>query len=125
MTTIEIASQACVRIGRPQWLVVHYRRDDEGYGDWSLHAWGDIAPDAITGFPGGHPFAGADAYGRVDIAIVRTGDNAGASGAGLLAALMFDAIGEGSSQIQVSGVASTPEGVPISLQFSSASVTVR
>ena len=65
------------------------------------------------------------AAGRVDIAIVRTGDNAGASGAGLLAALMFDAVGEGNSQIQVSGVASTPEGVPIPLQFSSASVTVR
>jgi hypothetical protein len=65
------------------------------------------------------------AAGRVDIAIVRTGDNAGASGAGLLAALMFDTVGEGSSQIQVSGVASTPEGVPIPLQFSSASVTVR
>ena len=63
--------------------------------------------------------------GRVDIAVVRTGDNAGASGAGLLAALMFDAIGEGSSQIQVSGVASSPEGIPLPLTFSSANVTVR
>ena len=63
--------------------------------------------------------------GRVDIAVVRTGDNAGASGAGLLAALMFDAVGEGSSQIQVSGVASSPEGVPLPLTFSSANVTVR
>jgi hypothetical protein len=63
--------------------------------------------------------------GRVDIAIVRTGDNAGASGAGLLAALMFDAIGEGTSLIQVSGVASSPEGVPLTLQFSPASVTAR
>ncbi|WP_203763207.1 pullulanase-type alpha-1,6-glucosidase [Actinoplanes nipponensis] len=65
MTTIEIASpEALTRLSRPQWLVVHYRREDEGYGDWSLHAWGDIAPDAITGFPGGHPFAGEDSYGR-------------------------------------------------------------
>ena len=63
--------------------------------------------------------------GRVDIAVVRTGDNAGASGAGLLAALMFDAVGQGTSLIQVSGVASSPEGVPIPLQFSPASVTVR
>ena len=63
--------------------------------------------------------------GRVDIAVVRTGDNAGASGAGLLAALMFDAVGEGNSLIQVSGVASSPEGVPIMLQFSPAAVTVR
>ena len=39
---------ALTRLSRPQWLVVHYRREDESYGDWSLHAWGDIAPDAIT-----------------------------------------------------------------------------
>ena len=50
------------------------------------------------------------ATGRVDIAITRTGDSAGASGAGLLASLMFDAVGPGKSLIQVSGVASTPEG---------------
>ena len=72
--------------------------------------------------PYAHSVAGA---GRVDIAVVRTGDSAGASGAGLLAALMFDAVGEGNSLIQVSGVASTPEAVPIQLQFSPASVTVR
>jgi general secretion pathway protein D len=65
------------------------------------------------------------AAGRVDIAVVRSGDSAGASGAGLLAALMFDAVGEGNSLIQVSGVASSPEGVPLTLQFSPAAVTVR
>ena len=65
------------------------------------------------------------AAGRVDIAVARTGDQAGASGAGLLAALLFDAVGPGNSLIQVSGVASTPEGVPIQLQFNPASVTVR
>ena len=48
------------------------------------------------------------ATGRVDIAITRTADQAGASGSGLLAALVFDAIGPGGSMIQVSGVASTP-----------------
>ncbi|AGZ40477.1 pullulanase-type alpha-1,6-glucosidase [Actinoplanes friuliensis] len=65
MTTIEIDSpEVSTALSRPSWLVVHYRREDEGYGDWSLHAWGDIAPGAITGFPGGHPFAGEDAYGR-------------------------------------------------------------
>jgi pullulanase len=75
VTTIEIASpEALTELSRPQWLVVHYRREDEGYGDWSLHAWGDIAPDAITGFPGGHPFAGADSYGR--FAWVRLADAA-------------------------------------------------
>ena len=53
------------------------------------------------------------APGRVDIAITRTGDQTGASGAGLLAALLFDAVGPGNSTIQVSGVASTPEGAPM------------
>ncbi len=65
------------------------------------------------------------ATGRVDIAITRTSDSAGASGAGLLAALVFDAIGPGNSTIQVSGVASTPEGAPIALQFNPVTVTVR
>jgi pullulanase len=59
---------------RPQWLLVHYRRDDAGYGDWALHAWGDIAPGQATGYPGGHPFAGEDAYGR--FAWVRLADGA-------------------------------------------------
>jgi type II secretory pathway component GspD/PulD (secretin) len=65
------------------------------------------------------------ATGRVDIAITRTADQAGASGAGLLAALVFDAVGPGGSMIQVSGVASTPEGAPITLQFTPVNVTVR
>ncbi len=65
------------------------------------------------------------AAGRVDIAIARTGDQVGASGAGLLAALLFDAVGPGSSVIQTSGVASTPEGGAITMQFSPVTVTVR
>jgi len=65
------------------------------------------------------------AAGRVDIAITRTADQSGASGAGLLAALVFDAVGPGGSVIQVSGVASTPEGAPINLQFNPVTVTVR
>src|SRR4051794_8907179 len=65
------------------------------------------------------------ATGRVDIAIPRTADQSGASGAGLLAALVFDAVGPGGSVIQVSGVASTPEGAPINLQFNPVTVTVR
>ena len=51
--------------------------------------------------------------GRVDIAITRAGDQTGASGAGLLAALLFDAVGPGGSVIQVSGVANAPDGAPI------------
>ena len=65
------------------------------------------------------------AAGRVDIAITRTGDQTGASGTGLLAALLFDAVGQGGSMIQVTGVASAPDGSAIPLQFSSPTVTVR
>ena len=65
------------------------------------------------------------AAGRVDIVVTRTPDQTGASGAGLLAALIFDAVGPGGSVIQVSGVANTPEGTPIPLAFSPVTVTVR
>ncbi|HEV7962033.1 MAG TPA: pullulanase-type alpha-1,6-glucosidase [Actinoplanes sp.] len=75
MTTTEIApATPTAMLSRPRWLVVHYRREDSGYGDWALHAWGDIAADQVTGFPGGHPFAGEDSYGR--FAWVRLADNA-------------------------------------------------
>lgn len=63
--------------------------------------------------------------GRVDIAITRTADRIGASGAGLLTALVFDAVGPGNSTIQVAGVASTPEGEPVQLQFRPATISVR
>jgi type II secretory pathway component GspD/PulD (secretin) len=65
------------------------------------------------------------ASGRVDIAITRTGDQVGASGSGLLAALLFDAVGPGSAVVTASGVASTPEGAAVPLQFSPVTVTVR
>ncbi|GGQ50927.1 pullulanase-type alpha-1,6-glucosidase [Couchioplanes azureus] len=62
MTTIEIApADARTAPHRPQWLVVHF---DAGADDRMLYAWGDIHPAAFTGFPGGQPFAGEDAYGR-------------------------------------------------------------
>ena len=63
--------------------------------------------------------------GRVDIVVTRTGDQIGASGAGLLASLLFDAVGPGNSLIQVSGVATAPDGSPLPLQFSPVTVTVR
>jgi general secretion pathway protein D len=63
--------------------------------------------------------------GRVDIAIARTGDQTGASGAGLLAALVFDALSPGSSTISVTGVANSPDGLPITLTFAPVTVTVR
>jgi hypothetical protein len=63
--------------------------------------------------------------GRVDIAVARSGDQTGASGAGLLAALMFDAIAPGSSTISVSGVGTTPDGAPVAISFSPVTITVR
>ena len=65
------------------------------------------------------------AAGRVDIVITRTGDQTGAAGAGLLASLLFDAVGAGGSLIQVSGVATAPDGSPVPVQFSPVTVTVR
>jgi general secretion pathway protein D len=65
------------------------------------------------------------ALGRVDIAVSRTGDQTGASGGGLIGAIIFDAIAPGTSQISVSGVANTPEGTQVPLNFSPVTVTVR
>jgi hypothetical protein len=66
------------------------------------------------------------AAGRVDIAIVRTGDATGVAGTGLLAAILFDAVGGGPASFSVTGTAAGPRGTPVPLQFSPApSVTVR
>lgn len=45
------------------YALVHYRRADGNYADWSLYAWGDIAEGESTPWPTGHPFVGRDAYG--------------------------------------------------------------
>ena len=55
----------------------------------------------------------ADARGRVDIAIVRPGDATGVAGTGLLAALLFDAVGAGPANLTVTGTGSAPGGAPI------------
>lgn len=65
------------------------------------------------------------ANGRVDIAISRAGDQTGASGAGLLAAMLFDALAPGNSAISVTGVANGPDGAPVTVTFSPVTVTVR
>jgi general secretion pathway protein D len=65
------------------------------------------------------------ATGRVDLAFVRTGDKVGASGSGLLAALQFDAVGAGSSQLTISGTLANPTGGAIPVQFIPATVVVR
>lgn len=65
------------------------------------------------------------ANGRIDITMTRTGDQAGASGSGLLAAILFDAVGAGTAVISTSGVVTAPDGTSMPVQFMPASVTVR
>lgn len=66
------------------------------------------------------------AAGRIDIAIVRTGDVTGVAGTGLLAALLFDAIGAGPANLLVTASATAPSGMPVPLQFAPIpGVTVR
>jgi type II secretory pathway component GspD/PulD (secretin) len=65
------------------------------------------------------------AQGRLDITMTRTGDQTGASGAGLLAAVLFDAVAPGVAPLAMSGVATTPQGQPIPLSFAPVPVTIR
>ena len=66
-----------------------------------------------------------NATGRVDITVARTGDQIGASGAGLIGSLFFDAVAPGQSNIQVNGIGTGPDGAPVQIQFSPVTVTVR
>jgi general secretion pathway protein D len=64
--------------------------------------------------------------GRIDIAIVRAGDATGVSGTGLLAAVLFDAVGAGAANLSVTGTATAPGGGGASLQVAPApAVNVR
>jgi general secretion pathway protein D len=63
--------------------------------------------------------------GRVDISVTRTGDQTGASGTGLLAALVFDAVAPGTATFTLTGVAATADGRTVPVTFIPATVTVR
>jgi len=63
--------------------------------------------------------------GRIDITIVRGPDVTGASGTGLLAAVLFDAIAPGDVQLIVSGTATGPGGTAMGLQFRPVTVTIQ
>ena len=66
------------------------------------------------------------AAGRVDITIARTGDGgASATTAALLAAVQFQPVAAGTSQISVTGVLTGATGQPIPVQMVSANVVVR
>ncbi len=63
--------------------------------------------------------------GRVDIVITRPNDSTGASGAGLLGSILFDAIGGGTAPLTISGVATGPGGTPMGLQLRPITLTIQ
>lgn len=63
--------------------------------------------------------------GRVDITLTRGADATGASGTGLLAAILFDAIAPGPVTLSASGTAAGPGGVPMGLRFTPVTITVQ
>jgi general secretion pathway protein D len=63
--------------------------------------------------------------GRVDITIVRAADATGASGTGLLGAVLFDAVGPGTATLTLSGAATGPGGASMGLQFRPVTITVQ
>ena len=65
------------------------------------------------------------APGRVDITITRPGDATGASGTGLLAAVLFDAVAPGTSTLTMSGAGTGPGGTAMGLQFRPVTITVQ
>ena len=65
------------------------------------------------------------AAGRIDIAVARAGDATGASGVGLLAAVLFDAIAPGPVTLILSGSATGPGGTPMGLQFRPVTISVQ
>jgi general secretion pathway protein D len=66
-----------------------------------------------------------EAGGRIDLVITRPGDEVGASGDGLLAGLVFEAIAPGPTQITLTGVANDPAGQTLAARFIPASVIIR
>jgi general secretion pathway protein D len=62
---------------------------------------------------------------RVDITLARGADATGASGTGVLAAVLFDAIGAGPVPLTLSGTATGPGGTAMGLRFTPVTVTVQ
>ncbi len=63
--------------------------------------------------------------GRVDVIISRASDATGASGAGLLAALVFDAIAPGTAMLTLSGTGTGPGNTPMGLQFRPVTIAIQ
>ena len=65
------------------------------------------------------------AGGRVDLALTRAGDPVGASGFGVVAAIVFEAIAPGEVMLTPSGLGLTPGGATLAFDFQPATLTVR
>ncbi len=63
--------------------------------------------------------------GRVDITVVRGQDVVGASGTGLVAALVVEAVAAGSTSLTAAGTATDPGGAAVPVTAAPAAVTVR
>jgi hypothetical protein len=63
--------------------------------------------------------------GRVDITVVRGQDVVGATGTGLVAALVVEPVALGSTSFGIAGMASGPGGAPISVTATPAAVSVK
>lgn len=66
-----------------------------------------------------------EAAGRIDIAIARPASAPGASGSDWLAGVVFQAVGQGASRVNVTAVLMTANGQPIPVQTAPATVTVK
>lgn len=62
---------------------------------------------------------------RIDITITRAGDVTGATGTGLLAAILFDAIEAGGTTLTLSGSATGPGGTAMGLRFTPVTITLQ
>jgi hypothetical protein len=62
---------------------------------------------------------------RVDISLTRSADAIGASGTGVLAALLFNAIAPGPATLTLSGTATGPGGTTMGLRFTPVTITVQ
>ena len=63
--------------------------------------------------------------GYIDLALTRTGDTTGASGSGLVAAVIFEPLSAGAATLSPAGVGLTPRGAPLAFDFRPTTVSVR
>ena len=70
-------------------------------------------------------FSQAVSGNRIDLSLARGADATGASGTGVLAAILFDAIAPGPATMTLSGTATGPGGVVMGLRFTPVTVTVQ